>query len=236
MFNATRSLLVVAAHPDDEVLGCGGTMKLLSSRGVLVRVLFMTDGIAARHVDGDTPADDQSERESAADKACGLLGAQAPEFGHFPDNEMDTVPRLQLTRRIEGAIEKYQPDTILTHHAGDVNIDHRRVQEAVVTACRPQPGNPVQSIAYFEVASSTEWQTPGSFPAFTPNIFVDISDQLEDKEAALRAYAQEMRPFPHARSIEATTHLAHWRGATIGVTAAEAFVLGRHIHIGSLDI
>jgi LmbE family N-acetylglucosaminyl deacetylase len=117
----------------------------------------------------------------------------------------------------------------LTHHAGDVNIDHQRVHQAVVTACRPQPGHPVRTLLFFEVPSSTEWQPPGSAPAFTPNWFVDISSTLDCKLNALDAYAEELRVWPHPRSLQAVEALARWRGATVGVEAAEAFILGRYL-------
>ncbi len=117
--------------------------------------------------------------------------------------------------------------TVRTHLAGDVNIDHRVLHDAVVSACRPQPTHCVRELLFFEVASSTEWRPPGSASAFLPNRFVDISSTLDAKLKALRAYASEMRPFPHARSIEAVQALAAWRGATVGVAAAEAFMLGR---------
>ena len=115
------------------------------------------------------------------------------------------------------------------HHAGDVNVDHRRLHEAVVTASRPTPGHPVRRLLSFEVASSSEWQPPGSAPAFQPNWFVDISAQWQRKREALKVYASEMRSWPHSRSLEALEHLAHWRGAQVGVDAAEAFCLLRQL-------
>jgi LmbE family N-acetylglucosaminyl deacetylase len=136
---------------------------------------------------------------------------------------------LEIARAVEHLVAMYQPAIVLTHHAGDVNIDHRRIHEAVVTACRPQPGNPVRTVLTFEVASSTEWQFPGSAPVFAPSWFVDISDTLAVQQAALAAYAEELRPWPHPRSPEALRDRARWRGASIGVEAAEAFMLCRHI-------
>jgi len=224
--NAQR-LLIVAAHPDDEVLGCGGTMARAAASGAEVHVLFMADGVGSRGA--DAAAAEQDPRVAAARAACEILGARPPLFRSFPDNEMDVVSRLALTREIETMIADLAPDTVLTHHAGDVNIDHRRLHDATITACRPQPGHPVRTLAFFEVASSTEWQPPGSAPAFLPNLFVDISGSLDRKRAALETYAYEMRDWPHARSIRALEHLARWRGATVGVAAAEAFVLGRAI-------
>jgi len=129
---------------------------------------------------------------------------------------------------IERAIATHNPTLIYTHHSGDLNIDHRRIHEAVVTAARPLPDSGVQTLLFFEVPSSTEWQVPGAAPPFMPNWFIDIATTLEQKLAALDAYASEMRPFPHARSRQAVAALAHWRGASAGMQAAEAFCLGRH--------
>ena len=127
-------------------------------------------------------------------------------------------------------MDEFQPQVVYVHHAGDVNVDHRRLHEAAVTACRPTPGHSVMRLLSFEVASSTEWQPPGSGSAFQPNWFVDISAQLQRKCEALEAYASEMRPWPHPRSSTAVEHLARWRGAQVGVEAAEAFCLLRNIN------
>jgi LmbE family N-acetylglucosaminyl deacetylase len=224
----SKSILVVAAHPDDEALGCGGTMARLAREGARVHVAFLADGVSSRVV-GAGPVDEAlASRRDAARKACEILGAATVQFGDFPDNRMDTVSLLSVAQSIEALISRHRPDTVFTHHAGDVNVDHRRVHEAVVVACRPQPESPVATLLSFEVPSSTEWQPPGSAPAFTPNWFVDVSDTLELKLAALDAYRTEMRAWPHPRSREGVLHLARWRGATVGVAAAEAFVLGRH--------
>ena len=227
MIEAVKTLLVIAAHPDDEVLGCGGTMACLAAKGAVVHVMFLADGIGSRT--GTKIQSEMDKRMTAARRACEVLGAQPPLFGDFPDNEMDITSRLAVTKKIETIIAQLAPDTILTHHAGDVNIDHRRIHDAVIAACRPQFDHPVRSLLFFEVASSTEWQTPGSAPAFLPDTFVEITNQLPQKQAALQAYAREMRAWPHPRSIEAIKYLAHWRGATVGVEAAEAFVSGRYI-------
>lgn len=221
-----KRVLIVCAHPDDEVLGCGGTMATLADRGCQVDTAFLADGVGARNRGG--VEQETRRRREAARQAARILGAGEPVFDDLPDNRLDTVPLLELVQRIEALIRRLQPDTVFTHHAGDVNIDHRQVHEAVIAACRPQAGCPVRTLLFFEVASSTEWQPPGSAPAFVPNWFVDISATLERKLEALAAYHEEMRPWPHPRSIRALEHLARWRGATVSVDAAEAFFLGRH--------
>lgn len=223
----SKQVLVVAAHPDDEVLGCGGAIARHCADGDTVSVLILAQGVVSRGVVDQQAQLDQLQ--AAARRANDILGVQRLELDRFPDNEMDSVTLLSITKRIEAALAALRPEVVYTHHAGDVNIDHRRIHQAAVTACRPLPGQCVQQLLFFEVASSTEWQPPGSAPAFLPNHFVDISTTLAKKLAALQAYECEMREFPHARSIEAVRHLACWRGATVGRDAAEAFVLGRHI-------
>lgn len=224
-----KSILIIAAHPDDEVLGCGGTIAKLVQQKATIHVAFLADGVFSRETESKKSQKELKQRRDAAKKACEILGVQSVFFGDFPDNRMDTIPLLDITKKVEELISEYQPDTIFTHHAGDVNIDHRRTHEAVVTACRPQKNHPVKTLLCFEVPSSTEWQVPGSAPVFTPNWFVDISETLHLKLSALEAYADELRKWPHPRSKRGVEHLAHWRGATVGVEASEAFMLGRQI-------
>jgi LmbE family N-acetylglucosaminyl deacetylase len=224
-------VLVVAAHPDDEVLGCGGTIARHADAGDQVQVLIVAEGATSRKQqrDRDQVADELSVLGEAAQQAGLILGAEGVELLDLPDNRLDSLDRLDLVKRIEKRISSHKPNVVYVHHAGDVNVDHRRIHEAVITACRPTPGHSVQRLLSFEVASSTEWQPPGSAPAFHPNWFVDISAQWKRKCLALEAYASEMRPWPHARSIESLEHLARWRGAQVGVEAAEAFCLLRQI-------
>lgn len=224
-----KNTLIIAAHPDDEVLGCGGTIAKLANEGVLVHVAFLADGVFSRKNGQKDQQKELNDRRAAAQQACDILGVKSISFGDFPDNKMDVGPLLDIVKAVEELISKHQPETLFTHHCGDVNIDHRRIHEAVVAACRPQKGHPVKKLLAFEVASSTEWQLPHSGPVFLPNYFVDISNTLDKKLAALDLYAKELRPWPHPRSRKAVEHLAHWRGATIGVDAAEAFMLGRQL-------
>ena len=151
------------------------------------------------------------------------------QFDDLPDNRLDSVPLLGITQRIEALIDQHRPATVFTHHTVDLNIDHQRVHQAVMTACRPQRGHPVKTVLCFEVPSSTEWQPPGSGAVFAPNWFIDISATLDQKLAALDAYAGELRDWPHPRSRQGVEHLARWRGATVGCDVAEAFILGRYL-------
>jgi LmbE family N-acetylglucosaminyl deacetylase len=225
------AVLVVAAHPDDEVLGCGGTIARHADAGDAVHVLIVAEGATSRRQQRDRAeaTHELSALSQAAQQAGAILGAQGVELLDLPDNRLDSLDRLDLIKQIEERIALYQPQVVYVHHAGDVNIDHRCLHEAVVTACRPTPGQPVRRLLSYEVASSTEWQPPGSAPAFQPNWFVDITAQWARKRHALGAYAAEMRPWPHARSVEALEHLARWRGAQVGVEAAEAFCLLRQL-------
>lgn len=224
-----ESVLVVAAHPDDEILGCGGTLAKLASSGARIHVAFLADGVFSRGGDRAAREAELCRRRHAARQACGALGVTSLSFGDFPDNRLDGVPLLDLIRPIEALIAEHRPDTVFTHHAGDLNIDHRRTHQAVVTACRPQPGHPVRTLLFFEVPSSTEWQPSASGSVFTPNWFFDITASLSRKLHALEAYTAEMRLWPHPRSREGVEHLARWRGAAVGVEAAEAFMLGRRL-------
>jgi len=222
----SKTVLVIAAHPDDEVLGCGGTMARHVDAGDAVHVCILAQGLASR---GEASSAAFEQLRDDARRANAALGVASVWFGDFPDNQMDTVPLLSVIKEIESHIARLQPDIVYTHWCGDVNVDHRVVHEAVVCACRPLPGHSVERLLYFEVASSTEWQTPDSAPAFKPNWFTDISDNVDRKLIALAHYDSEMRDWPHPRSFRAVEHLARWRGATIGAEAAEAFVLGRQI-------
>jgi len=227
----STSVLIVTAHPDDEVLGCGGTIARHADAGDVVHVVIVAEGATSRQGqrDRDVAAEELSSLAQAAQTAGAILGAAGVELLDLPDNRLDSLDRLDLIKRIEERIAWHQPQVVYVHHAGDLNIDHRRLHEAVITACRPTPGQSVRRLLSFEVASSTEWQPPGSAPAFQPNWFVDITAQWARKRQALEVYAAEMRPWPHARSIEALEHLARWRGAQVGVEAAEAFCLLRQL-------
>ena len=221
-------ILVVAAHPDDEVLGCGGTMARHVENGDTVHVVIMAEGVTSR-LGRSRDAAAVADLHAATHAANAVLGVSDVTHEGLPDNRLDGVERLEIIQRIETHIARCHPKAVYTHHAGDVNVDHQVVHHAVVTACRPQTGYPVETLLFFEIPSSTEWQTPGSALPFLPNWFVDISSTLERKLEALDAYRSEMRPWPHPRSIEAISHLARWRGASCSMACAEAFMLGRHL-------
>ena len=221
-------LLVVAAHPDDEVLGCGGTMARHALAGHAVHVLFLTDGVSSRGAREDM-TEEIERRAAAAARAAEILGAHPPRLLGLPDNRLDEMPLLELVKRVEEAVSELEPTYVYTHHGGDLNVDHRLAHQAVMTACRPRPENTVRAIYSFEVVSSTEWATPAIGPAFRPNRFADIGRHLEQKIQALEAYSDEIRDFPHARSKDAVLALARLRGASVGLYAAESFIVEREI-------
>jgi LmbE family N-acetylglucosaminyl deacetylase len=222
-----RRVAVIVAHPDDEVLGCGGTIRRHILAGDEVWVVILADGETSREgTSGDKAV---VERETAAQAAANILGVQHLAVHRFADNRLDAEPLLGIIRVVEQHIREISPETVYTHHAGDLNIDHRRTHEAILTACRPQLNHPVTPMLAFETPSSTEWQQPSGALSFSPNWFVDISSTLENKMLALKAYSREMRPWPHPRSYQGIQHLARWRGATVGCDAAEAFMLVREI-------
>jgi LmbE family N-acetylglucosaminyl deacetylase len=221
-------ILVIAAHPDDEVLGCGGTIARHAAAGDRVRVVIVAEGITSRRAETDA-AGALEALHAAARRASARLGVHELVLEGLPDNRLDGVDRLDVIHRIEARIAAWRPSVVYTHHAGDVNVDHQVLHHAVLTACRPQPGHPVERLLLFETPSSTEWQLPGSAPPFQPHWFVDIEATLPLKLEALGAYASEMRDWPHPRSYAAVEHLARWRGASAGLGAAEAFMLGRQV-------
>ena len=220
------NILVIAAHADDEVLGCGGTIAKYKNQGATVNVALLADGVSSRSKDNSNSQADLKIRNAAARDANKILGVDQVVFGKFPDNRMDSVDLLDVVKYVEKLIGEFRPDVILTHHSNCLNIDHRVVNQAVCTACRPQNNYSVKSILFFEIPSSTEWQI-NSLSAFSPNLFEDISDYMAKKIKALEVYSMEMRDWPHPRSIEGVTHIAKWRGATVGVDSAEGFIVGR---------
>ena len=227
---SNESVLIVAAHPDDEVLGCGGTIARHVAEGDSVNVVFFTDGVGARHREkGARYQSDQVLRNESARAALAILGTEAPSSLGFPDNRLDGVDLLDLVQALEAKSRPLEPSLIYTHWFGDLNIDHCRVYQSVLTAFRPTERSSVRQIKSFEIPSSTEWGDRSITSKFNPTSYVDISGFLDVKLRAMEAYAEEMRSFPHPRSREALEALARWRGAESGLMAAEAFVQIREI-------
>lgn len=216
-------VLIVAAHSDDEVLGCGGTAAKLASQGHQVGVIFMTNGVSSRHLNDKTKNIEQRRLHSQS--AANTLNISILNQFDYPDNSMDAVPLLKVTRSIEEIIDAFQPKVVFTHFIHDLNIDHAIVARATLTATRPTLGTSVKKVLGFEVNSSTEWLF--GEPHFSPNYFVNISDTFNLKLDAMRTYQDEVRPSPHPRSLEGIEALASLRGNASGYRYAEAFEIYR---------
>ncbi len=215
------SILVIAAHPDDEILGCGGSIIKLK-KDFNINILFMTDGVSARKAD----IKKIYERRNVCKKLHKKLGFNSPIFLDFPDNQMDSVPLLKIVKKIEQVIKKIKPITVFTHYSECLNIDHQITCKATLTACRPLKSSSVKKILSFEILSSTEW-SKFKKKGFEPNYFIDISKQIKQKISSMKHYKMELRKYPHSRSIKAIEALARFRGVSCGVKFAEAFYLNR---------
>jgi len=218
----SRRLMAVVAHPDDETLGAGGTLARATRSGHHTAVAVLAPTTTSR-----APLSATATREDL-DAAVRMLGVGDLILGSFDDNRLDAVPLLEIVRFVESAIAAIRPDVVLTHHRGDLNIDHRRCHEAVLVATRPTPGNSVETVLAFEVPSSTEWRHDPA-TVFAPNVFVDIAATIDTKIDTLRCYGTEVREAPHPRSPEAVRALAVLRGSAAGLIAAEGFELVRTI-------
>ena len=214
------NVLVIAAHPDDEVLGCGGTIAKLAAEGKRVEILILGEGAVAR--DG-SPGDEVQRLQADACKAAKVLGAANVRFASLPDNRFDTVPLLDVIKQIETVIAEGKPEIVFTQHGGDLNVDHQITFRAVMTAVRPMEGRGIRALYAYEVASSTEWAFQRFDPVFRPSYFVNIDGFLEQKILAMEAYGGEIRSAPHPRSPEVLQAMAVTRGAAVGLKAAEAF-------------
>lgn len=222
------SVLCVAAHPDDEVLGVGGTLARHAAAGDDVHVCILSDGVTSRYDAEDAATAEIEQRRERAERACDLLGATVNFYG-FPDNSFDTAPLLDIVQTVETEIETHDPEVVYTHHYGDLNIDHELACRATVTATRPLPGSGVKRVLAFETLSATEWSVPEPTNAFQPTTFVDVSDHLETKILALEEYEDELREPPHPRTVKTVRKNADVWGAKSGVSAAEPFELLREV-------
>ncbi len=219
-----KSILIVAAHSDDEVIGCGGTIARHVIEGDFVYVIFIADGVSSRN----NKNIDIIKRQNFSENAKKILGIHEIYNLGMPDNQLDKVPLLDIIKSLEKLFKRIKPSIVYTHHYGDLNIDHCITNKAVMTLCRPIPESSVKEIYSFEVLSSTEWAAPYVNP-FIPTHYVNIEFFLDKKINALKAYEDEMRPSPHSRSIDHCITLAHHRGNSIGINAAEAFMTIRTI-------
>lgn len=222
MMMQMKNVLVAAAHPDDEALGVGGTIPLLKEAGSRVTVVIVTDGSSSQYA-GDTAVAKRKEQQLRA--ANEILGTDEVIVWSFPDMRLDEVAHIELNRSFEKLIGERRFDTVFVHHHGDMNLDHRLIYRSLLVAARGAPGQPVSRVFSYYVNSSTEWGGERAENAFVPNFFVAIDRTIDRKLAALRAYTDEVRDYPHPRSPEAVEIMAKAFGMQAGFTYAEAFRL-----------
>lgn len=217
-------VLVVAPHPDDEVLGCGGTIARHAAQGDEVDVLIVTCAAPDLY-----PMDDEAETRREAKTAHDVLGVSHTHFLDFHAPKLDTVPGYQLAEAIAKVIQTLQPQIVYLPHRGDIHLDHQMVYQATLVAARPLEHCSVRQLLCYETLSETEWAPPGGDSAFVPTVFVNITDYLDLKLKAMYSYQSEIRQSPHPRSLQAIEALAKLRGSTVSLPAAEAFMLVRQI-------
>jgi len=217
------NILVVVAHPDDEVLGCGGTIAKHVAQGDQVFVISLGDGETSRQ------GSELKDRDHAFQKSCQTLKVQKHASFNFQDNQFDSIPLLEIIQKIERLALDFRPEVVYTHSSADLNVDHRVTHQAVMTIFRGVPGSSVKRILTFEVPSSSEWGSLKDRSQFVPHFFVDIGDHFDLKMKALGCYQSEMREFPHPRSPEYIDALSKVRGGAVGLKRAEAFVVERLI-------
>lgn len=224
-------VLVIAAHPDDEVLGCGATIARHVKKGDLVDVLILGDGITARYRENELESTEVKEKVESIKKhafnANKVLGVNQLQIEGFYCARFDKIPLLNLAKIIEKKIKEFKPDRVYTHNLNDVNIDHGIVYKAVQTATRPTGEDIVKEVFLMEVLSATEWNFSD---AFRPDYYIDVSETIQLKVDAIKEYSSEVREFPHPRSDEAIMSLAKKRGSEVGLNCAEAFKVFRIIN------
>lgn len=222
------SVLCIASHPDDEVLGVGGTLARHAANGEDVHICILSDGVTSRY-DDTSPADAEiKRRRQRAEQAADILGATVSLHG-FPDNSFDTVPLLDIIQTIETEIDDHVPDTVYTHHYGDLNIDHELTCRATITATRPLSESGVERVLAFETLSASEWSVPRPDNAFQPTSFVNVDGHVEEKLNSLSVYETELREPPHPRTVDTVRKNTEVWGSKAGVPAAEPFELLREV-------
>ena len=219
-------VLVVVAHSDDESISMAGTISKHIKKGDKVFVISMTNGVGARD---DANLNKINQRKNASVTASKVLGFEWGDCYDFTDNGMDSYPLIEIVKAVEKAKYKYRPTLVYTHSGADLNVDHRVVSNSVLTAFRPQPNELCKELRLFEVASATDYGNSAITGSFSPNLFIDISNEWPTKVKALEAYMEEMREYPHSRSIQGIKNLANLRGNQVGYDFAEAFEVIRKL-------
>ena len=218
------NIAVISAHPDDELLGVGGTVARHVDRGDRVRMAIMCEGISVRY-DPERHAEVQAQAKAAA----AILGVEDLVQKELPDQRLDTLSLTDIVREIDAVLAGFEPEVVYTHFGGDINRDHRILTEAVLVATRPYAAPSVREVLMFETPSSTEWGSATLLPAFQPSVFVDISSTLDRKVEAFLRYTKEVRPYPHPRSAEALRDRARYWGSLVNYRAAEPFAVVRSL-------
>jgi LmbE family N-acetylglucosaminyl deacetylase len=234
MVKKDKKLLVIAAHPDDEILGCGATVRLKVNQGWSARLVLMTGGVTGRLVGDEMESAavkaEQAKLSHQVQQAAEAVGFHEVFNLNFPDNRMDTVSRMDISHELIPHIQSYRPDLIFTHHPGDYNWDHTSTFDAVMIAARANPPDHSPSeICTFEVLSSTERAWQNGSRTFLPNYYVDVARTIDQKKLAMTYYENEYRPYPHPSSIEGLEYLARHRGNEVGIEYAEAFHIIRRV-------
>ena len=228
-----KRILVIVAHPDDELLGLGATMnKLITEQNCTIRVIILGEGITSRSENRNPEQWSQELKihRQNIETARKSIGYESVGIYDFPDNRFDTIAMLDIVKVIEKEKETFQPEIIFTHHGGDVNIDHQRTFEAVITATRPMEDEIVKTVITFETPSGTEWIASSDPRKFSPNLFIEVSEKnLNAKINGMESYEFEKRKYPHPRSPEALMIIAQYRGLIVGKKFAEAFTIIRSI-------
>lgn len=225
------NVLCVVAHPDDEIFGCGATLRKLRDRGHRVFSCVLCSSAAARHARPEL-----ARLHEVSTASSRIIGIDDTLTCDFPNIQFNTVPHLDMVKAIERAIVQFRPSWVFTHHGADLNIDHRVVHDACMAAItlplrlsQDLPPTMIERVYVCEIPSSTDWASPRD-RAFRPSAFFDVTDTFEAKLAALDVFEGALKPFPHSRSRENVRHLAHLRGAQAGLALAEAFDIVREIH------
>lgn len=225
-----KKILVIAAHPDDEILGCGATLLYYKKLGYSIKVIFLSDGESSRNLKKNEKKKLIKLRSDQAKKVSKISKFLKPEFINYPDNQLDTIPLLKIVQKIEKEIIRFKPSIIFTHYENDLNVDHQIAFKSVLTATRPKSKSFVRKIYCFEIPSNTDFSfKKNKNKIFVPNFYVNIEKYLKKKLELLRIYSGEMKRWPHQRSIKGIKVISNYRGSQIGVKNAEAFVCIRNL-------
>lgn len=225
-----KKVLVIVAHPDDEILGMGGTIAKYVATGNEVALLIVTDGSTSQYKNDPRLNEIIEEKKSETQNAANILGISKIYYGGQPDMRLDITAHTEVNAAIEKVIDDFEPDIVYTHFEGDVNRDHQCVYQSTLVACRPVPNQKVKELYSFSVPSSTEWNVQTRQATFTATVYVDIEGEyVEKKYKAMACYKTELRDYPHPRSIETLTILDKATGLQVGLKCAESFIAHRII-------